>query len=135
MEGLTEADVIAAEANVCDLLREPTCAAECDRYGDQETGRMVRLFRANLSFEDIGIELGITTQAATKELQQIWLDLERRWKEAAGRGRHSRLTRQERLEILRMHRHGADRIEIARRFGITTSGVRYVVGRYGGMDE
>ena len=128
-----EADALACQADVQDAyleLHEPSCIAECPRWGDNEIGRMVRMYCAGMPVADIAASVGEPLQAVGYELAEIRHGMDARKTspgEHAGRRPPVRLTDEQVDTIIRMRVVEKRTLkEIAKAVGVASSTVRYV---------
>jgi hypothetical protein len=137
----SEADVIAADAcarEAAALHADPTRIEECGRWGDQEVGKMIRLFRAGAMVQDIATAIGEPLQVVSYELTHIRMDLVARSDgrvlepTPGGGAKGKRLSEGQVARIVEMRRCGQTIRIIARELGVAESTVRYVIDREGG---
>lgn len=132
----TEADVLAEQEAARESVAaqaDPETIQQVGPWGDQEIGKIIRMYRAGCLLEDIAADVGESPSTVTAEIAAIKEDLVAR---SSGRvmsggtpASGKRLNDDQVEAILRMRSGGARTSVIARQMGVSESTVRYVIQR------
>lgn len=114
----------------------PPDAEPKDEWADAEVGRLVRLTRAGWDAELIGETMDIPTREVAGKQIAISKTMEKRrlvGDDPAPKANRSKLTDEQKEELERCYEGGWTIGSMAKRFGLSYEGVRWILGKRGAM--